>query len=87
MDGSPQAARLTMVRSLFPGMVVCPTYNGGSLPSSLKRCCWAWRLGLVSEKLVVVGSVPAQLFATPTRDGGRVVPSLRLSPERFYDDR
>jgi hypothetical protein len=50
MDGSPQAARLTMVRSLFPGMVVCPTYNGGSLPSSLKRCCWAWRFGLVSEK-------------------------------------
>jgi hypothetical protein len=34
-----------------------------------------------------VGKVRAQRFAAPTGDSERAVPSLRLSPERFCDDR
>jgi len=44
-------------------------------------------LGSGSCKTGIVGKVRAQRFAAPGDDGERAVPSMRLSQERFCDDR
>jgi hypothetical protein len=44
-------------------------------------------LGLVPARPAIVGNIRAQRFAAPTSAGERAVLSMRLSPERFCDDR
>jgi len=74
---------------LFPGVIACHSRCNLSAQAPMKSVDTAAPdgLGLVPARPAMVGNVRAQRFDVPAGDGVRAVPSMRLSSERFYDDR